>query len=101
MYTVQISPLAKEDLIRTKNYLDEFFGSEVAESQIKKVIESITKLQEYPLMGRPLTNMIDVPTDYMYFVVEKNYVFYRVEDQIVRIIRILNSRQDFLKILFE
>jgi hypothetical protein len=29
-----------------------------------------------------------------------NYVFYRVEDDVVKIIRVLDARRDFLSILF-
>lgn len=51
-------------------------------------------------MGRALSNIIDVPTDYLYLIVEKNYVFYRNEDNTVKIIRVLSTRQDFMSILF-
>ena len=44
--------------------------------------------------------MIDYPTDYHYLVVKPNYIFYRIENDTVRIIRILNEKQDLLQILF-
>ena len=43
---------------------------------IKKVMDKIRNLEEFPLMGKPLANLIDVPTDYLYLVTEKNYVFF-------------------------
>jgi len=51
-------------------------------------------------LGRPLMNVIDIPTDYMYFVLEKNYVFYRLEKETVKIIRIIDTRQNYINILF-
>lgn len=45
-------------------------------------------------------NLIEYPTDYRYLVVRPNYVFYRIEKDMVKIIRILNEKQDFLQILF-
>lgn len=47
-----------------------------------------------------MEDLIEYPTDYHYLVVKPNYVFYRVENDIVRVIRILNEKQDFLRILF-
>ncbi len=101
MYTVEISPTAQEDLLRTKKYVEEEFGAERAKSVIAAVVTSLSKFQEFPLLGRPLSNIIDVPTDYMYFVIEKNYVFYRLEEGTVKVIRILSTRRDFMSILFE
>ena len=100
MYKIQYSPRAKEDLLRVKNYLIDEFDEELAVKIVKSVINKIKNLAEYPLMGRPLSNMIDVATDYMYIVIGKNYIFYRNEDKCVKIIRILDVRQDFMRALF-
>lgn len=101
MYKVQYSPRAREDLIRIKAYMQEEFNSVLATEFMKKITKKIKNLEVYPLMGRPLSNLIDVPTDYMFIVIEKNYVFYRNEGKFVKVICILNTRQDFMKILFE
>ena len=101
MYTIQFSPLAKKDLMRIKVYLEEEFDVKIASEKIKHLINSIKRFEQFPLMGRPLMNVIDIPTDYMYFVVEKNYVFYRLEHESVKIIRIIDTRQDYINILFE
>ena len=100
MYDIQISPLAKEDLLKIRSYLIREFGGKIAEQKVRIVIESIRKFQEFPLMGRPLSNIIDIPTDYMYFVTEKNYIFYRLEKHTVKIIRIIDTRQEYIGILF-
>ncbi len=63
-------------------------------------LTKISNLEEYPLMGRPLSNMIDVSTDYMFLVIDQNYVFYRNEDQCVKVIRVLDTRQDYMRALF-
>lgn len=100
MYTIQFSPLAKEDLIKLKIYLESEFDKEIASIIIKRIIEHIKRFEAFPLMGRPLINVINIPTDYMYFVIEKNYVFYRIEMQSVKIVRILDTRRDFINVLF-
>lgn len=100
MYNIQFSPLAKEDLMKLRRYLDEEFDSKIASNKMKKLIECIRKFEEYPLLGRPLTNIIDIPTDYMYFVAEKNYIFYRLVKHNVYIIRVVDTRQDYMNVLF-
>lgn len=100
MYEIRFSALAKEDITRIRIYLEEEFGSEVANIQLRELLQSIKGFEKFPLIGRPLMNVIDIPTDYMYFVVGKNYVFYRLEKQVVKIIRILDTRQDYIDILF-
>lgn len=42
----------------------------------------------------------DVPTEYRYLFSEKNYVFYHLEFDKVRIVRVLNEQQDFMQQLF-
>lgn len=100
MYKVQFSPLAKEDLMKIKVYLEEEFDVKVASEKIKQLLLSIKRFEAFPLMGRPLFNVIDIPTDYMYFVVDKNYVFYRLEQETVKIIRIIDTRRDYINVLF-
>lgn len=100
MYSIQFSPLAKEDLIRLRNYLEEEFDATTASLKIKNLIESIKTFESFPLIGRPLMNVIDVPTDYMYYFAEKNYVFYRLEKQTAKILRILDTRQEYMSVLF-
>lgn len=100
MYVLQFSPLAIEDLIKIKAYLEEEFDSEIASEKVKRLLQSIKKFESFPLMGRPLMNIIDIPTDYLYFVTERNYVFYRLEQQTVKIIRIIDTRQNYISILF-
>lgn len=101
MYKLQYSPAAREDLRKIKAYIvSEFSDSNLADTIIYKMTRSIRQLEQFPLKGHPLTNMIDVPTDYLYFITEKNYVFYRTEAQRVKVVRILNERQNFMHILF-
>ena len=100
MYNIQFTPLAKEDLMKIKGYLEKEFDVKIASEKIKQLLISIKRFEAFPLIGRPLMNVIDIPTDYMYFVVEKNYVFYRLEHKTVKIIRIIDTRQNYIDILF-
>lgn len=101
MGTVEYSPKALEDLQRIKAYIIENFEVDTAQKSLGKITTSVRRLEKYPVLGVALGRLIDIPTDYMYIFIERNYVFYRIEGNIVKIVRVLNERQDFMRILFE
>lgn len=90
----------KEDLMKIKVYLEQKFNVELAAEKINEMLNSIKQFEQFPFMSRPLMSVIDIPTDYMYFVLEKIYMFYRLEKETVKIIRIIDTRQNFINILF-
>ena len=94
------TPKALEDLQVVKNYLARQFGIDKAKMGVKEITSTVRQLERFPEEGPRLSEWIDYPTDYHYLVVKPNYVFYRIEGDTVRIIRILSERQDFLQILF-
>lgn len=100
MGKIEYSPIALEDLKNLNNYLIDNWGESVVKRILKKIIIDINKLESFPLMGTNLAKVIDTPTDYRYFFTEKNYVFYHVEQDKVRIVRVLNQHQDFISHLF-
>ena len=100
MPKLKYAPKALEDLQEIKRYVTDQFGEERAEACVRDILSTIKQLEMFPDEGLDLGNMIEYPTDYRYLVVKPNYVFYRVENEIVKIIRILNEKQDFMQILF-
>ena len=44
--------------------------------------------------------MFDVISDYRYLFVSRNYVFYRIESDCIKIINIYNEKEDFMWQLF-
>jgi len=101
MGKVDYSSKALEDLQRIKAYIIENFGVDNAQKALGKITASVRRLEEYPVLGMSLGKIIDVPTDYMCIFTERNYVFYRIEGNIVKIVRVLHEQQEFMKILFE
>lgn len=61
---------------------------------------SARRLEKFPEEGPSLEALILVPTDYRYLYIRPNYLFYRIEGNSVRVVRVLNEQQDFLQILF-
>lgn len=77
-----------------------FFEINVARECLRRLTSSARRLEKFPVEGPSLERMILVPADYRYLYVKPNYFFYRVEGNCVKAVRVLNERQDFLKILF-
>lgn len=100
MQTLIYTPKALEDLQKIKSYLAGQFGDDKAKSIMRELTSTVRQLEMFPEEGLCFERLIDYPSDYRYFVVIHNYVFYRIEGDTVRIIRVLNERQDFLQILF-
>lgn len=96
MYT----PKALDDLQGVKAYVSRQFGEDKAKVSVKEITSTVRQLETFPDEGPNLEELIGYPTDYHYLVVKPNYVFYRIEGNTVRVIRILNEKQDFLQILF-
>ena len=101
MFEVKIAPQAAADLLEIKNYIEnELQNSIAAHNTILKIIETYEDLTACPNVGIPVDKYVSFPTDYK-FVLANNYsIFYRIENEVIRIVRILYSRRDFVRILF-
>ena len=102
MFEVKVSPQAAEDLLEIKNYIENELQNPIAaQNTLLKIVETYEDLTNFPEAGIPVERYVSFPTDYK-FVLANNYsIFYRIEGEIVRVIRILYSRRDFVRILFE
>ena len=94
------TPKALDDLPKIKTYVSKQFGRNKAKACVKEITSAIRQLEIFPEEGPCVEDLIEYPTNYHYLVIKPNYVFYRIENDIVRVIRILNEKQDFLQILF-
>jgi len=54
----------------------------------------------YEKKGSAVLDLFDGVTDYRYLFVSRNYVFYRIEDECIRIVNIYNEKEDFMWQLF-
>ncbi|HHX62801.1 MAG TPA: type II toxin-antitoxin system RelE/ParE family toxin [Epulopiscium sp.] len=100
MHQIEYSPMALEDLREISNYLISNWGESLAKKALGKITSDIRRLGKYPALGVDLGKTIDVPTKYRYIFSEKNYVFYYVETNKIRIVRVLSERQDYMEQLF-
>lgn len=100
MFKVEYSPQALKDFQNIQKYIVDEFGAEVVKLTMQTMTKDIRRLEMFPTSGRMLSSIIEVSTDYYYLYSKKNYVFYRIEKEAVKIIRILNEKQDYVQILF-
>jgi len=100
MKKVDITPLAHSDIEATKAYLLTEFGENSANKIVKAIYDDLEKLAAFPQMGVDLFSRYGIDTDYLCLITHKNYAFYRIEENYVHIIRVLDERQDFMRILF-
>ena len=101
MYKLKVSPEAKDDLTEIKNYISqELFNHQAAVNLVLKITKKIRGLMEHPEVGAPLSAVVDIQTDFRFLVCANYLIFYRYEDGIVFVSRILYSKRDSTRILF-
>lgn len=94
------TPQALEDLQQIRTNLRSQFGAETAKKRMRHLTQTLRNLESFPKMGFRLEKEVLFPTDYFCLFIQPNYVFYRIDTDAIYIIRILNQRQDFMRILF-
>ena len=102
MFEVKVTPQAAEDLLEIKNYIENELQNPIAaHNTVLNIVETYENLSTLAEAGISVERYVPFPTDYK-FVLANNYpIFYRIDGNIVRVIRIMYSRRDFVRILFE
>ncbi|WP_405328739.1 type II toxin-antitoxin system RelE/ParE family toxin [Fibrobacter sp.] len=100
MLTVVFSPKASADLDEIKAYIESELGSpKAANEKVLEILDAIDNLSIFPEIGGSLKGKIDSLARYRRLSVAGCLVFYRIEAEKVLVVRILNSRMDYLRIL--
>lgn len=100
MPVVIFSPKASEDLDSIKTYIESELGSpQAANEKVLEILDAIDNLAVFPEIGPSLKGKVDSLSRFRCLSVSNCIVFYRVEQDKVLVVRILNSRIDYLKIL--
>lgn len=96
---LKINPKAHEDIQSIYDYIRKD-GLNIAKKQTEFIYESLENLSEQPLLGGELCKKFDIETDYRYLIVNSTYIgFYKVTKTNVEVYRVLDGRQDYLRIL--
>lgn len=91
---------AIDDLLNTENYIISRFNNKQAAQKLKSpLVNTIALLKDNPYLGPKMSDWFNVDTPLRYFVISKQLVFYNIKNDNIEIIRILDSRQDYLSLL--
>ena len=98
---VRYTPEALTDLQEMSDYISDVLCNPQAAAKIKKsILDSCSRLKDQPFLGPSVPKKTGCETDLRFLVCEKHLAFYRIENGYVSIARIINGRQDTLRILF-
>ena len=100
--TLRYTPEAIRDLQETKHYISKVLCNPKAAARItKSILDSCGNLKNHPHLGMSVEAKTGHPTDLRYLICEMHIAFYRIEGNTISVARILDGRQDYLRILFD
>lgn len=89
------------DLENTRDYITHKLSNPVAaEKLVTEVLIGCQKLKEFPYLGKSLPALDGYHPIHRTMVVRTQIVIYKVVEDTIHISRILDSRTDYLKVLF-
>ena len=101
-YRIHYSTQSRIDLDEIWDYIEiELQNPSAARHIVNEIMNAIEQLAYFAKMGAPLSSVIPLESDYRFLVTGNYLTFYRTSDFDVYVDRILNSRQDYLHILFD
>ena len=101
MYNIVFSSEAIKDLEETKAYIiEELCNEQAAVKTVSKILKEIRMLSEFPESAPLLSSIVDFDTNYRFLVCGNYVAIYRLEENEVRVVRILYGRRNFMQILF-
>ena len=75
-------------------------NKQAAQKLKSTLVNTISLLKDNPYLGPKMSDRFHVDTSLRYLVISKQLVFYNIKNDNIEIIRILDSRQDYLSLLF-
>ena len=100
MKKIRYTPDAADKLRDINRTVSEQFGKEKAKSVIESITGAIRGLVDNEQKGPSVEGMFGIDSDYRYIYVSKNYVFYNIESDCIRITNIYNEKEDFMRLMF-
>lgn len=100
MKKIKYTPDAADKLQALKKAISQEYGTDKAKKIVKTITDAIRGLCDYEEEDSEVSRMFDVVTDYRYLFISKTYVFYRIEDEYIRIINFYHEKEDFMWQLF-
>ena len=99
-YGYRCGPDAADKLLELRDAILLQYGAFKAKTILKSITSAIKDLSHNENKGPKAANMFGIGTDYRYIFVSKNYIFYRIEEDSIRIINLYHEKEDFMWQLF-
>ena len=101
MNKVFISPEAGRDLSEIRRYIaKELKNPGSARKTVNEILDNLKSLGRFPEQGPSVEALTGFKTDLRILLCDKHIALYRIENGTVLISRIVDARQDYLRILF-
>lgn len=101
MHKVCLTPEAVRDLAEIKQYISvELKNPAAAKKTLQTITGELRTLARFPASGPSIEALTGYPTELRFFICGKHLALYRIEEATVSIARIVDPRQDYLRILF-
>lgn len=101
MNKLRITPATAGDLAEIKAYISlELHNPQAAQRIVKSITHDLRHLQQNPHLGFSVSAKTARETDLRALLSGNYFLFYRVEIEAVQVARILDGRQDYLRVLF-
>ena len=98
---IKYTPQAIQDLQEIRGYISSALHNPKAAQRISKMIlDSCAHLKEFPQSGVSMSAKLQVESSERILFCENYIAVYRVDDEYISVARILDARQDYVKILF-
>ena len=101
MNKLRVTPAAARDLAEISEYIsNQLHNPQAARNIAKTITHDLRLLQENPHLGFSVSAKIGIETDLRAMLSGKHFIFYRVEKETIEVSRVLDGRQDYLRLLF-
>lgn len=101
MNNILISPEASRDLSQIKHFISkELKKTDSARKTVDVTLKEIKFLQKFPKQGPSVQTLTSFSTDLKILLCGNHIAIYKIENGTVYVSRIVDARQDYLRVLF-
>ncbi|MBP1537258.1 MAG: type II toxin-antitoxin system RelE/ParE family toxin [Ruminococcus sp.] len=98
---LELSPAASRDLKSIRDYItNELCNPTAAVNTVNGIVKDYKLLTDNKNLGESLEAKLGIKNPYRFLVSGNYYIFYKIKKDRIQISRVLNTRQDYIAILF-
>ncbi len=102
MNRLRLSPLAQDDLLEIKEYIErELLNPDAALKTVGEITQKLRLLEEHSDIGAQVSTAIRFATDERFLVCGKYLAFYHVLSDVVYVDRVLYCKRNYKSLLFD